>query len=140
MLMWLLTLATAAELDGAVVYRDNCTRCHSARNPSELDAERWPAVVFHMRTRAGLTAAEGRALVAFLAPPPPSSPPAVLNNAVVLRVCTRCHDAGRIQAAVDSKRTTDLWDATLTRMALYGAALTNEERTALIAWLAAGGI
>lgn len=139
-MMWLLSLASAADLDGAVVYRENCTRCHSARNASELDAQRWPAVVFHMRTRAGLTSAEARALEAFLAPPPPAAPPAVLLNSTVLRVCTRCHDAGRIQAAVDGKRTPELWDITLTRMATYGAVLTSEERTALVAWLAAGGI
>lgn len=136
--MWLalIALAFGADLDGAQVYRENCTRCHAARSPSELDAARWPAVVFHMRTRAGLTRAEMKALELFFSPPPAASPPWVLQNAQVATACTRCHEPQRIQSAVDSGRTREQWLQTLDRMATYGANVSPADREAIASWLA----
>lgn len=135
----LFSLALAGEIDGAEVYRANCTRCHYARPPSELDADRWPAVAFQMRTRAGLTRAETDALLAFLVPPPAPTPvaPRLLANPVLAEQCVRCHDPARIDAAVASGRTAEGWEATFTRMRSYGATITPERGEALSQWLSA---
>lgn len=139
MLTLLFGLALAKDLDGAQVYRDNCGRCHNARPPSELGAEQWPAVVFHMRTRAMLTVREADAVLAFLAPPPP--PPAVgksklFADPIVATKCVLCHDPSRIDAAVAAGHPQDWWVATLQRMNTYGAGLSHEQMDSLAAWLA----
>ncbi|MFQ5500621.1 MAG: hypothetical protein ACE5FH_13230 [Candidatus Zixiibacteriota bacterium] len=56
----------AVELDGAKVFRDNCTKCHSERSPMEKTDGEWDIVVTHMRTIAGMTADEARAVLKFL--------------------------------------------------------------------------
>lgn len=140
-MLLLLSLAFAGELDGAEVYRANCTRCHHARSPTELDAERWPAVAFHMRTRAMLTRDETDALLAFLVPPPAplGFRSALLADPVLAERCTICHDPARIDVAVASGRSIEEWQATLTRMRTYGAAITDEQADALSRWLAGQG-
>lgn len=130
--------AAAPEIDGAVVFRDHCHRCHDTRQPNELSPSQWSAVAFHMRTRAMLTRAETDALLAFVAPPPsPGAPPSVaLRDPVVAERCQVCHDPARIDEAIAGGRTEVDWLATLARMRSYGAALSPEEATRLAAWLA----
>lgn len=57
---------SAKELDGAKVYRDNCTKCHSERSPMEKTDAEWKVTITHMRTVAGMTAAESRSVLKFL--------------------------------------------------------------------------
>jgi len=57
---------SAKSLDGAQVFRDNCTKCHSERSPMEKTDAEWNIVVLHMRTIAGLTAKESKAVLKFL--------------------------------------------------------------------------
>lgn len=133
---WTFSPALGADYDGAEVYRDNCTRCHAARSPSELGPDRWPAVLLHMRVKAGLTRGELRAIEAFLLPPPAPTPPPVQANVVLARVCVRCHDAQRIQLAVDAGRDRASWAATLDRMTTYGALMSQAEREEILSWLA----
>jgi len=60
------TAMSATQLDGAKVFRDNCTKCHSERSPMEKTDAEWSIVVTHMRTIAGLTAKESNAVLKFL--------------------------------------------------------------------------
>lgn len=60
------TAIFAKEMDGAKVFRDNCTKCHSERSPMEKTDNEWTVVVTHMRTVAGMTAKESRAVLKFL--------------------------------------------------------------------------
>ncbi len=60
------TDATAAKPNGSRLWAQNCTRCHNSRSPSELSPAQWDPVVLHMRLRAGLTAADSRAILEFL--------------------------------------------------------------------------
>lgn len=60
------TAMSAPQLDGAKVFRDNCTKCHGERSPMERTDKEWTIVTTHMRTIAGLTAVEARAVVKFL--------------------------------------------------------------------------
>lgn len=57
---------SAVELDGAKVFRDNCTKCHSERSPKEKTDAEWDVTMTHMRTVAGMTAAESKAVLKFL--------------------------------------------------------------------------
>ncbi len=62
----LASAVSAQEMDGAKVFRDNCVKCHSERSPMEKTDAEWKVVVTHMRTLAGMTAKESRAVLKFL--------------------------------------------------------------------------
>ncbi len=51
---------------GAMLWGENCNRCHNVRTPSEFEDAQWDVVVSHMRTRANLTANEAEKIVGFL--------------------------------------------------------------------------
>ena len=131
--------------DGAQIYRDHCGRCHQPRPPSDLSAEQWHTVVYHMRTRAYLTRGETNALEAFLAPPPSAHPDAyadaggsdspLLANPIVAGTCVRCHDAARIDDAVAAGRTAAGWAATIDRMRTYGAQISSNDEKDVATWL-----
>ncbi len=54
----------AGNLDGARVYRNNCTRCHIVM--PAFSAKTTRVIVRHMRVRAELTKPEADAVLAFL--------------------------------------------------------------------------
>ncbi len=60
------TAAFSGEMDGARVFRNNCTKCHNERSPMEKTDKEWRVVVTHMRTIALLTAKESRAVLKYL--------------------------------------------------------------------------
>lgn len=62
----LVAAVSAQEMDGAKVFRDNCVKCHSERSPMEKTDKEWTVVITHMRTVAGMTAKESRAVLKFL--------------------------------------------------------------------------
>lgn len=45
---------------GKKAWTENCARCHEMRDPKDLTDREWPAVIRHMRIRAGLTGQEER--------------------------------------------------------------------------------
>lgn len=47
---------------GKKAWTENCERCHEMRDPKDLTDREWPAVIRHMRVRAGLTGQEERDL------------------------------------------------------------------------------
>ena len=51
---------------GALLWGENCGRCHNVRPPSSLTDSEWDVAVLHMRTRANLTEDESNKIVAFL--------------------------------------------------------------------------
>ena len=51
---------------GALVWAQNCMRCHNLRPPRERSDREWDIIVHHMRVRAGLTADEYRLIRQFL--------------------------------------------------------------------------
>lgn len=51
---------------GAKAWADNCSRCHSMRDPKDLTDRQWKVVMTHMRLRAGLDAAQVRDITLFL--------------------------------------------------------------------------
>ena len=51
---------------GALVWAQNCMRCHNLRRPHERSDRQWDLIVHHMRVRAGLTAEEHRLIRQFL--------------------------------------------------------------------------
>lgn len=51
---------------GALVWAQNCMRCHNLRRPHERSDREWDLIVHHMRVRAGLTAQEHRLIREFL--------------------------------------------------------------------------
>ena len=56
----------AGVAEGAVLYGQNCIRCHSARSPMERTDREWVTIVNHMRVRANLRKSQALALVTFL--------------------------------------------------------------------------
>ena len=54
------------EKSGAVLWGENCSRCHNAPDPTAFSDQQWDAIGNHMRVRAGLTADETKKIVKFL--------------------------------------------------------------------------
>lgn len=128
----------ARELDGATVFQDNCGRCHQPRTPGDLSPTGWRAVSFHMRVKANLTPAEFRALEAFLVPAEQASGGTgapVKSHSLITETCLLCHDATRIQDAVDAGRSEADWAASLSRMRTYGAQIDADQAADLARWL-----
>lgn len=55
-----------SEKPGALLWGENCGRCHNVRPPSSLTDSEWDVAVLHMRTRANLTEDEAEKIVVFL--------------------------------------------------------------------------
>lgn len=53
-------------VQGAKAWANNCTRCHTLRDATELSDDQWITTMFHMRVRAGLTGEETRDILTFL--------------------------------------------------------------------------
>jgi len=67
----LIVLGCAADLTnankpGALLWGENCGRCHNVRPPSSLTDSEWDVAVLHMRTRANLTETEAEKIAVFL--------------------------------------------------------------------------
>ncbi len=56
----------ASDKPGALLWGENCGRCHNVRPPSSLTDDQWDVAVLHMRTRANLTEEEAKKIVEFL--------------------------------------------------------------------------
>jgi mono/diheme cytochrome c family protein len=61
-------VASAAQprKSGAVLWTENCGRCHNYRAPTEFTDAQWAVAVHHMRLRVPLTGQEQRAILKFL--------------------------------------------------------------------------
>jgi len=54
------------EKSGAVLWGENCSRCHNSPDPAAFSDVQWEAIGTHMRIRAGLTAKDARKIIDFL--------------------------------------------------------------------------
>lgn len=54
------------EMSGAILWGENCSRCHYAPDPSAFSDVQWEAIGTHMRIRAGLTAEDTQKIILFL--------------------------------------------------------------------------
>lgn len=54
------------EKSGAVLWGENCNRCHNSPDPAAFSDEQWKAIGTHMRIRAGLTADDAKKIIEFL--------------------------------------------------------------------------
>ena len=55
-----------AEKPGALLWGENCGRCHNPPQPSAFSDVQWETVTMHMRVRANLEEEEIKKIVAFL--------------------------------------------------------------------------
>ena len=55
-----------ADKPGAMLWGENCGRCHNVRSPASFSDSEWDVAVMHMRTRANLTATEAEKIAEFL--------------------------------------------------------------------------
>jgi len=60
------TVADTPKNAGALLWSQNCARCHNLRNPRERSDRGWDIITHHMRVRGNLTAEEHRLILAFL--------------------------------------------------------------------------
>ena len=51
---------------GALLWAQNCTRCHNLRPGSAFTDDQWEVIAHHMRVRANLTQEEHREILRFL--------------------------------------------------------------------------
>lgn len=59
-------LEKVSEVGGALLWSQNCARCHNLRSPRERSDREWSAIVHQMRVRANLTSEEHRLILRFL--------------------------------------------------------------------------
>ena len=59
------TPAQSSAIDGELVYKTNCSRCHNT--PPSLNERQTCVVVSHMRVRANLNARDAHAVLLYLA-------------------------------------------------------------------------
>jgi mono/diheme cytochrome c family protein len=52
--------------EGAVLWANNCGRCHNVRSPTERTDTEWVTILMHMRARANLTRHQADAVLAYL--------------------------------------------------------------------------
>lgn len=57
---------TVSDKPGALLWGENCGRCHNIRPPSSLTDSEWDVAVLHMRVRANLSEEEAEKIAAFL--------------------------------------------------------------------------
>ena len=57
---------SAAELSGAQLWGQTCSRCHSSRSPTAFSDAQWEVVMLHMRIQANLSGEEERKVLEFL--------------------------------------------------------------------------
>lgn len=55
-----------ASANGSKLWAQNCNRCHNSPSADEYSSAQWDIIMLHMRVRAGLTAADTRAVREFL--------------------------------------------------------------------------
>ena len=55
-----------AAKSGALLWGENCSRCHNAPSPADFGDAQWELIGSHMRVRASLTAAETEKIIEFL--------------------------------------------------------------------------
>jgi len=54
------------KLTGAELYQIHCNRCHAERYATEFTPGQWKTLMFHMRVRANLPAAQAREILKYL--------------------------------------------------------------------------
>lgn len=52
--------------EGAVIWGNNCGRCHNVRATTERSDDEWTVIVMHMRARANLTSQQALAVLTYL--------------------------------------------------------------------------
>jgi hypothetical protein len=60
------TSAAVKEKTGAVLWSENCSRCHYSPDPEDYNDAQWEVIVMHMRVRTGLTEEESQKITKFL--------------------------------------------------------------------------
>ncbi len=54
------------EKTGAVLWSENCSRCHYSPDPEDYNDAQWEVIAMHMRVRTNLTADESEKITKFL--------------------------------------------------------------------------
>jgi Zn-finger protein len=60
------TSAAVKEKSGAVLWSQNCSRCHYSPDPEDYNDAQWEVIVMHMRVRTSLTEDESQKILKFL--------------------------------------------------------------------------
>lgn len=58
--------AVVKEKSGAVLWSENCSRCHYSPDPEDYNDAQWEVIVLHMRVRSNLTEEETEKITRFL--------------------------------------------------------------------------
>jgi hypothetical protein len=54
------------EKTGAVLWSENCSRCHYSPDPEDYNDAQWDVIAMHMRVRTNLTEEESEKITKFL--------------------------------------------------------------------------
>jgi cytochrome c5 len=119
---------------GERIMNASCQGCHTVRviQTQAMDAAAWTKSVATMVEKGAKVSKEDMpVLVAYLAQhhgPVPDGP----GKAILLNICTMCHDLGRIRLG---RRSSEEWEETLVSMLNEGAPLSDDAFPVIHAYL-----
>ena len=110
---------------GERVMNASCLACHDVRHiqVQALDAEQWTKTVDTMVERGAKVSGEDRPLLVDYLVQHHGPIPEGRGKAIVLNVCTLCHDLTRIRRG---RRSAEEWEETLNAMLNEGAPLSDD--------------
>jgi cytochrome c5 len=120
---------------GERVMNASCLACHDVRRiqVQALDAEQWTKTVDTMVDRGAKVSGEDRLLLVDYLVQHHGPMPEGRGKAIVLNVCTLCHDLTRIRRG---RRSAEEWEETLNAMLNEGAPLSDDAFPIVHAYLA----
>lgn len=120
---------------GEIVMNNSCVSCHDMRpiQMQAMDKDGWTNLVQSMIQKGAEIKNEDLSpLVEYLAEQHGPLPNGA-GKAILLDVCTRCHDLHRIR---ETRYTREQWDDLLVHMIGEGAELTDDDFPVLLSYLA----
>jgi cytochrome c5 len=120
---------------GEIIMNDACVACHDMRpiNMQAMDLDNWTKLVESMVAKGAKVKKEDVPVLAEYLSHEHGPLPNGNGKAILLDVCTHCHDLHRVR---ESAYTRDEWDDLLTHMIGEGAELSDDDYPVLLNYLA----
>jgi len=120
---------------GEIIMNNACVSCHDTRpiQTQAMDKEGWTKLVQSMIDKGAQVKNEDMAALVDYLSEQHGPLPNGAGKAILLEVCTHCHDLGRIR---ESRYTREEWDDLLVHMIGEGALLSDDDFPVLLNYLA----
>lgn len=120
---------------GEIIMNNSCVSCHDVRpiQMQAMDVEGWTALVASMIEKGAMVPKDDVSVLVEYLVQEHGPLPNGNGRAILLDVCTRCHDLHRIR---EHGATREEWEDLLVHMIGEGAELSDEDFPVLLSYLA----